>query len=93
MIFIIVTSFATKIVGKHRYSVSASVNIGFWSSAGAIHRIFLFGSMVFSASSVFTLGAFGCSSFVISSSELSMLFSDFLFSYCCSVFSDMDLFW
>jgi len=58
--------------------VSSSVNIGFWSSPGAMHKIVLFGSIVFSVNKVLTLGAFGDSSFSLSSSEdvsLSSLFS------------------
>ena len=49
--------------------MSSSVNIGFWSSPGAMHKFILFGSIVFSVNKVLTLGAFGDSSFSLSSSE------------------------
>ena len=43
-------------------------------------------------SKVLTLGAFGCSSFVINSCELWLLFSSDSFQYCCWLFTDVDFF-
>ena len=69
-------------VGKQRYSVSSSVKIGFWPSAGAIQRISLFGSIVLSVTRVLMLGALGSSSLLLSSS--SELLVEFLFCVRCS---------
>ena len=44
--------------------------------------IYLFGSIVFSVNNILTLGAFGCSSFVINLCKVSWSFSSDLFQYC-----------
>ena len=49
----------------------------------------LFGLIVFSVNNVLTLGAFGCSLFVINLCELSQPFSSDLFQYCCWLFTDV----
>ena len=53
---------------------------------------FLLGSIVFSVNNVLTLGAFGCSSFVINLCELSQSFSSDLFQYCSWLFTGVDYF-
>ena len=51
---------------------------------------FLFWSIMLSVNNILTLGAFGCSSFVINLCELSWSFSSDSFQYCFWLFTDVD---
>ena len=75
-----------KIVGKHKYSVSASVKIGFWPSPGAMQSISVLGSFVFSVSNVFIQGALDVSSVLESSSEDEFNLCNSIFSFFVLVF-------
>ena len=75
----------------HQWHMCSYLGGFFWDFfMHVLFLIFCLWSIMFSVNNILTLGAFGCSSFVINICELSWSFSSDSFQYCFWLFTDVD---